>query len=372
MCAPPLGCGPLAAACRVRHRGRHQEPSLPSKTKPRKGDARARPRPRLRNVAQWFPLRTLVGGLLVAALGLGAGVVIGLSMETGLDGAATAPADSATASAPAAIPKDEAGRGESRMAAPRPPATAAPEEPDRAASPPWLRHAVAVAHDDRPAVAIVIDDAGLNRAQTARLNALPAPLTVSFLSYADDLQRQTELARAAGHEIFLHVPMAPLSDRHDPGPRALHPESPAPEIRESLAWALARTSGYVGINNHMGSRFTGDEGAMEVLLGELKGRGLAFLDSRTTAASVGESVAMRHGLPFAARDVFLDHDLDAGAIAKQLDRLEKIARGRGSAIAIGHPRRGTLDVLGGWLATLDERGLALVPVSAIIKRRAGG
>ena len=118
--------------------------------------------------------------------------------------------------------------------------------------------------------------------------------------------------------------------------------------------------------------FIGEGEIMEVLLEELKGRGLAFLDSRTTAASVGEAVAMRHGLPFAARDVFLDHDLDAGAIAKQLVRLEKIARGRGSAIAIGHPRRATLDVLGEWLETLDERGLVLVPVSAIIKRRAGG
>ena len=369
---PPLGCGLLAAPCRVRHRGRHQEPSLPSKTKPRKGNARARPRSRLRDVTRWLPLRTLVGGLLVAGLGLGAGVVIGLSIEPGVDGVATVPASGATAPAPAALPKGEPGRAEPSAAAPRPPARAAREEPDRAPPPPWLRHAVAVAHDERPAVAIVIDDAGLNRAETARLNALPAPLTVSFLSYADDLQRQTELARAAGHEIFLHVPMAPLSDRHDPGPRALRPESPAPEIRESLAWALARTSGYVGINNHMGSRFTGDEGAMEVLLGELKGRGLAFLDSRTTAASVAEAVAMRHDLPFAARDVFLDHDLDARAIAEQFDRLEKIARGRGSAIAIGHPRRATLDVLAGWLATLDERGLVLVPVSAIIKRRAAG
>lgn len=305
----------------------------------------------------------LAGTLLVAGLGLGAGVVIGLSIGSGVDGVASAPASGATA--PAALPR---GEGEPDRGEPR----AAREQPDRAMSPPWLRHAVPVAHDDRPAVAVVIDDAGLNRAETARLNALPAPLTVSFMSYADDLRRQTESARAAGHEIFLHVPMAPLSDRHDPGPRALYPESPALEIRESLAWALARTSGYVGINNHMGSRFTGDEGAMEVLLGELKGRGLAFLDSRTTAASVGEAVAMRHDLPFAARDVFLDHDLDARAIAKQLDRLEEIARDRGSAIAIGHPRRATLDVLARWLATLDERGLVLVPVSAIIKRRAAG
>ena len=320
--------------------------------------------------------------LAIALLAAGLGLVVGLSIAS--DGE-EAPAPAASGGTPppleaerrllVAAPRARAARPEAapppsreRTTAPPPVARAAIGE--RAAPlPSWLRHAVAVAPDERPAVAIVIDDAGLDRAGTARLNALPAPLTVSFLSYADDLRRQTALALAAGHEIFLHVPMAPLSDSHDPGPRALRPESPAREIRESLAWALSRTTGYVGINNHMGSRFTGDERAMDVLLGALKGRGLAFLDSRTTVASVGEAVAMRHDLPFAARDVFLDHDLDAGKIAGQLDRLEKIARGRGFAVAIGHPHPVTLDVLAAWLETLDERGLVLVPVSAIIKRR---
>ena len=243
---------------------------------------------------------------------------------------------------------------------------------DRVApQPAWLRNAVAVAASDgRPAIAIVIDDAGLNRAGTERLNFLPGPLTVSFITYAEDLPHQAKRARAAGHEIFLHVPMAPLSERHYPGPRALDPEAPRKETRERLAWALSRIRGYVGVNNHMGSRFTSDENAMGLLLGELKGRGLAFLDSRTTESSVGVTVARRFGLPFAVRDVFLDHDIDAAKIRVQLDRLEDIARRRGYAVAIGHPHEVTLDVLADWLQTLDARGLMLVPVSAIIKRSA--
>ena len=239
--------------------------------------------------------------------------------------------------------------------------------------PHWLRNAVpAPASDGRPAIAIVIDDAGLNRAGTERLNSLPGPLTVSFITYADDLPHQAKRARAAGHEIFLHVPMAPLSDLQHPGPRALHPEAPRKEIREHLAWALSRVSGYVGVNNHMGSRFTSDEDAMGLLLEELKGRGLAFLDSRTTELSVGETVARSIGVPFAVRDVFLDHDLDIARIGVQLRRLEDIARRRGYAVAIGHPHKVTLDVLSDWLQTLDARGLMLVPVSAIIKRSTAG
>ncbi len=334
-----------------------------------------------------FPFRSIAGSLLVMGLGLGFGVTVGLWTESGDEEASTLRATGAMSPSPKATkvpvlgelrvnkPDPKAGppsAAEQQLLS-RPLTPAADGELDRVAPrPPWLRYAVTVASDERPAIAIVIDDAGLNRAGTERVNFLPAPLTVSFMSYAGDLQRQMERARAAGHEIFLHVPMVPLSDQQDPGPRALHPESSEEEIRERLAWALSRTTGYVGINNHMGSRFTSDENAMELLLGELKGRGLAFLDSRTTQASVGELVAKRHGLPFAARDVFLDHDLNAGDIAKQLDRLEKIARSRGFAIAIGHPHKVTLDVLANWLQTLEQRGLVLVPVSAIIKRRAAG
>lgn len=239
--------------------------------------------------------------------------------------------------------------------------------------PAWLRNAVSIADSgSRPVIAVVIDDAGLNREGTARINSLSAPLTVSFLSYAGDLKRQTASARSAGHEIFLHVPMAPQSSSEDPGPRALTPELSETELLDRLGWALSRFSGFVGINNHMGSRFTSDETAMTILLRELQSRGLAFLDSRTAETSVGGRVARRINMPFAARDVFLDHELDATQIKKQLVRLEEIARRHGSAIAIGHPHKLTLDALEAWLPSLAERGFVLVPVSAIIKRRVSG
>ena len=320
------------------------------------------------------------------SLGLGFGMALGLWMESD-DG------ETQTLSAATSVPIMHETRVASMLGELRerggalklaPPAlsshqqTARERSPTAAAnrlvpSPTWLRNAVAVAaSDERPVIAIVIDDAGLNRAGTERLNSLPGPLTISFITYADDLPDQVKRARAAGHEIFLHVPMAPLSDLQNPGPRALYPEAPKKEIRKHLVWALSRVRGYVGVNNHMGSRFTSDEEAMGLLLEELKGRGLAFLDSRTTESSVGKAVAQRFGVPFAVRDVFLDHDLDVAKIGAQFDRLEGIARQRGYAVAIGHPHAVTLDLLSDWLQTLDTRGLMLVPVSAIIKRSAKG
>ena len=334
--------------------------------------------------------KSVVTSLVVMALGLGFGVAIGLWTEADDDDADTVPVE-ATSSSRAEGTVRPSILGELRAQQPKLPRTgkADPDDPEpkretaalgtvrqEAVAPPmpaWLRNAVAIADTgDRPLIAVVIDDAGLNRAGTARLNSLPSPLTISFISYAGDLDRQTAKARAAGHEIFLHVPMAPQSSTSDPGPRALLPELPESEIRDRLDWALSRFSGFVGVNNHMGSRFTRDESAMATVLQELKDRGLAFLDSRTTDESVGGRVAKRIGMPFAIRDVFLDHEIDADEIRKQLRRLEERARRRGSAKAIGHPHRITLDVLEVWLPSLAERGFVLVPVSAIIKRDTAG
>ena len=324
------------------------------------------------------------------ALGLGFGVAIGLWTEADDEAASSAPIET-TPAANADKTVRPTVLGELRAQKPKlpTPGIVSPTEPKPIAqtaaldrvrketvttpAPAWLRNAVAIADTgNRPLIAVVIDDAGLNRVGTARLNSLPSPLTISFLSYAGDLDRQTANARAAGHEIFLHVPMAPQSNTEDPGPHALLPESPASEIRDRLGWALSRFAGFVGVNNHMGSRFTRDEVAMTTVLQELKNRGLAFLDSRTTDASVGGRVAEQIGMAFAVRDVFLDHEINAAEIRKQLGRLEEIALRRGSAIAIGHPHKTTLDVLEAWLPTLAERGLVLVPVSAIIKRAATG
>ena len=105
---------------------------------------------------------------------------------------------------------------------------------------------------------------------------------------------------------------------------------------------------------------------------ELRRRGLLFLDSITSSRSVGAETAGRFGVPFAERDVFLDNDwTDREAIRGQLAQLESIARRRGYAVGIGHPHPTTLEVLADWLPEARARGLALVPISAIVRHRIG-
>ncbi len=259
-----------------------------------------------------------------------------------------------------------------------PPATVA-EPPARVAAPPqtiarasdagWESRAV------RPPVvragawvAIVIDDLGLDRARAARAASLPGPLTLSFMSYAGDVGEQASVARQAGHEIMLHMPMEP-EGREDPGPGALFVRLPDADIRTRVAASLDRLPMAVGLNNHMGSRFTRDARAMRPVLDEIAARGLLFVDSRTSGASIAGDLAAQMGIASAGRDVFLDNEQDAHYVRRQLAELERTASRRGNAIAIGHPHEATLEALAAWIPTMNSRGLQLVPVSAIVRHQ---
>ena len=240
-------------------------------------------------------------------------------------------------------------------------------------TPLWKKNSVpSRAPADKPAIAIVIDDMGVDRKRSTRTAALPAPLTLAWLPYAHDLPAQSRAARAAGHELLLHLPMEP-SGRADPGPDALLVSLGKAEIVRRAKAALDSFDGFVGVNNHMGSRFTADHAAMAVVLPEIARRGLLWLDSRTTPKSAGLSIAQELKMPYAGRDVFLDNEMTVPAVRAQLAKTEQIARSQGYAIAIGHPHDATIEALASWLPEVQKRGFVLVPVSAVVRsHHAGG
>ena len=231
--------------------------------------------------------------------------------------------------------------------------------------PQWRRNAVAApAADGRYRIAVIIDDLGPSPTAFDRVAALPAPLTVAIMSYAEEAPKLAQLARKAGHEVLVHVPMEPEGNVN-PGPHALTTEQTRAAFEQQLAWDLDRFEGYVGINNHMGSKVTASTERMSWLFEELEQRGLMFVDSRTTKETVAPMLAEHFGLPFAERDVFLDNEFGADAVEAQLKVLESEARKYGYAVAIGHPHTGTIAALKAWLPTLADRGYVLVPVSDI-------
>jgi polysaccharide deacetylase 2 family uncharacterized protein YibQ len=213
-----------------------------------------------------------------------------------------------------------------------------------------------------PAIAICIDDMGGDPVGTAKAMALPQGVTLSFLPYAAATPALALQSKELGHEVLAHVPMEPIGPS-DPGPKAL--KIGAADNAERLAWALARVPGLSGINNHEGSKFSGDTASLVPVVEILAEKRLFFFDSRTIGRSQIVRVSHQHGVESAGRDVFLDNVLTDAAIKARLNELAAKAKKSGIAIAIGHPHGVTLRVLAAWLAT--DQGVRLVPVSEAIR-----
>nr|WP_169561279.1 divergent polysaccharide deacetylase family protein [Sneathiella chinensis] len=233
--------------------------------------------------------------------------------------------------------------------------------------PTWRRYAAAaVPANGQPRIAIVIDDVGLNRQRVRDLAALPEVVTMAFLPYANHLEDSVALIRSEGHEAMLHLPMEPSNASVDPGPDALLDRLSPAEIRERTVRNLDRFGSYVGVNNHMGSKFTANEDNMRVVMDILAERGMLFLDSRTTPNSAGARLAAARGMPTGVRDVFIDNVIEVPAILSQLEEAERLARRNGLSIAIGHPHKATIEALREWLPKAAANGFVLVPISAAL------
>jgi len=232
--------------------------------------------------------------------------------------------------------------------------------------PDWRRYA-ALSNEsgEAPIIALVIDDLGHSERELKRVMALGEGITLAFLPYPERAPELAGRARENGFEILVHMPMEPTDKSADPGPNALLTGIGDSELMRRLSHNLARLSGYVGINNHMGSKFSQDRYAMALVLNELEARGLLYLDSVTIGSTVGARLAETSRMPYASRDVFLDSLAEQSFVERQLRQVERVARQTGRAVAIGHPYDETLEVLERWLPDARKRGFEFVPISTI-------
>lgn len=217
-------------------------------------------------------------------------------------------------------------------------------------------------------VAIIIDDCGNSLRNRDLIFGIDYPLTLAVLPRLRYTGTVDRLAAEHGFEVILHCPMVGLNSGIDPGPGTLCCGMAVDELAREFAENIQELPHAVGVNNHMGSAFTTDPAAMEILMAELKSRGLFFIDSLTTSGTATGEAAASAGVRYLSRDVFLDHEKSEDYILGQLEVLKKKALRRGSAIAIGHDRPLTLEILARELPSLAAANLRLVPVSDLIKK----
>ncbi len=281
------------------------------------------------------------------------------------------PATGSSAPAPPAGPDERAvAPDESAMEPPPPAAPVVAELPGESAAealPAWRRFARDFPADDsRPRIAVVVTGLGLNATATdAAIRGLPGEITLAFSPYGSRLAESVALARAAGHEVMLDLPMEPASyPRDDPGPQGLLISLAPAQNRARLDWVLDRAEGYVGVAAFMGSRFTASAEHMRPVLSALAERDLMFLDG-DAPGSVAAQLAEEIGVPLATTTLRLGDDAAPAAIDGRLQQLEREARTAGFAVATVAPAPAALERLGAWARTLPGKGLALAPVSAL-------
>jgi polysaccharide deacetylase 2 family uncharacterized protein YibQ len=221
--------------------------------------------------------------------------------------------------------------------------------------------------DSSPRLAILVDDLGNDEAAVQRIAGWRFPVSGAVLPALPGSASAARELEQSGKEVLLHLPMEPRGyPTVRPGPGVVLTSQSDDEISRVLESDLATVPGAVGVNNHMGSLATADLRVMRSVAGVLSRRGLFFLDSRTTDATVAREAAEAAGVRTASRRVFLDDSPREEAVERQLAEAVSRARSEGSAIAIGHPHASTLAVLEREMPKLGTE-LRLVRISELVR-----
>jgi len=218
-------------------------------------------------------------------------------------------------------------------------------------------------------LALIIDDFGRVPQRTlTELVRLPAPWTASVIPETGVSGPQARYLAERGIPLMVHMPMEPENGSEwELGVGAIYADTAPGEVDGLIEVALAEIPGARGLNNHMGSLVTTNDEIMRSVMRALRERDLFFVDSRTTSATVGAAQAEREGVPWTARDIFLDNDDDPATIARQFQAALDQAAARGTAVMIGHPRANTLAVLQEWIPRARTMGFEFVTVDRLLR-----
>ncbi|MDH3363552.1 MAG: divergent polysaccharide deacetylase family protein [Gammaproteobacteria bacterium] len=217
-------------------------------------------------------------------------------------------------------------------------------------------------------VAIIIDDLGYRLEAGRRAIALPGPLAFAVLPGTPRAAALADWAHAQGKEVLLHLPLQANSEDRDNEPIGIHLDMSRQAVNATFAAAMQAVPHVVGVNGHRGSLLTRHPGHMLWLMEEIRARhGLFFVDSYTTAQSVAMQMATEAGVQAVRRDVFLDPDPSPATVARQFERMKRLAKKRGVVVAIGHPYETTLALLEKELPKLSQQGIELVTISELVR-----
>ena len=217
-------------------------------------------------------------------------------------------------------------------------------------------------------IAIIIDDLGYQLVAGRRAIALPGPLAFGVIPGSPRASQLARHANAQGKDVLVHLPLQANTEESLDEPVSIDLDMSREQLGSVFDLALRSVPYAVGINSHRGSLLTRHPGHMRWLMEEIKAReDLYFVDSYTTHHSVALRIAAETGVQAVKRDVFLDPEPTAETVAREFERMKRLAIRRGHVVAIGHPYPATLEMLEQELPRLEEEGFELVRVSELVR-----
>lgn len=193
-----------------------------------------------------------------------------------------------------------------------------------------------------PKLAIVIDDVTTQH-QLNKIKKIGYTTTASLMPPTQGHPNSAIIAQDLEFNM-IHFPMEASTFRGEEE-NTLHINDSYQKIEKRVAQIRSWYPNVKYTNNHTGSKFTADEKAMDKFFRALVKYDFTFVDSRTTGKTVAKKMAKKYGMPYIARNVFLDNEKNFKYIQNQLRKAIKIAKKNGYAVAICHPYPITIKVL---------------------------
>lgn len=217
-------------------------------------------------------------------------------------------------------------------------------------------------------IALILDDFGFQSIDLIkRFCLIGQNLTFSIFPEMENSAKISQLVYGSGHQVMIHLPMESHNPDENPGKSAIRVNLTNDEIVKETRKALKSVPYAIGVNNHMGSRATEDRRVMKEVLGVVKGYKFFFIDSFTSPASVGQTIAKEIRLKSARRNIFIDNVDEPKMIESELDRAGRLSIEKGEIVAVGHGKPNTLVALEEMLPKLDRRGIKFIYVSQIVR-----
>ncbi|MDN5105544.1 divergent polysaccharide deacetylase family protein [Aliarcobacter butzleri] len=196
---------------------------------------------------------------------------------------------------------------------------------------------------DKPKIAIIIDDV-VSDSQKSKISNIGYPITMAFLPPTSTHKDSAKIAQNVPFHM-IHFPLQASSAFKGEEINTLKITDSYETIENRVKQLRNWYPNAKYTNNHTGSVFTENDEAMDKLFKALVKYNFIFVDSKTSAKSVGQKYANKYNLPYISRNIFLDNEKSYEYIKSQLIKTVELAKKHGYAVAIGHPYDITLKVL---------------------------